>query len=55
MPSSITIIIIEHDMGVAFEIADRVTVLHFGEIIGEGTVEEIQQNRSVQEIYLGLK
>lgn len=53
LPSSISIIIIEHDMEVAFQLADRITVLHFGEIMGEGTVEEIKQNEAVQEIYLG--
>jgi branched-chain amino acid transport system ATP-binding protein len=53
LPSSISIIIIEHDMQVAFQLADRITVLHFGEIIGEGTVEEIRENAAVQEIYLG--
>jgi len=53
LPSSISIIIIEHDMEVAFQLADKITVLHFGEIIGEGKVEEIKQNEAVQEIYLG--
>ena len=52
MPSSVTILIIEHDMDVAFELADRVSVLQSGKIIAEGTVEEIKQNHSVQEIYL---
>lgn len=54
LPSDITILIIEHDMDVAFELADRVTVLHFGEVVAEGTCTEIKANRAVQEIYLGV-
>jgi len=55
LPSSITILIIEHDMDVAFEIANTITVLHYGEVIAEGTIGEIKANRTVQEIYLGVK
>lgn len=54
LPSSITIIIIEHDMEVVFSVADRITVLYYGEVIAEGSKEEIQANRKVQEVYLGL-
>ena len=53
LPSSIAILIIEHDMDVAFELADRITVLHFGEVIAEGDVEEIKDNATVREVYLG--
>jgi len=55
MPPSITILIIEHDMDVAFELVDNVTVLHFGGVIMQGTVEEIKKSHSVQEIYLGAE
>ena len=41
-------------MDVAFEIADRIAVLHYGELLAEGTKEEVRANQSVQEIYLGV-
>jgi len=55
LPESVAIIIIEHDMDVAFELSDRITVLDFGEVIAEGTMEEIQANETVQEVYLGVR
>ena len=55
LPSSITMMIIEHDMDVAFELAETITVLHFGEVIAEGSNAEIRANQKVQEIYLGVK
>jgi len=51
----ITILIIEHDMDVAFEVANDVTVLNFGEIFSEGTREEINRNEGVREIYFGTE
>jgi branched-chain amino acid transport system ATP-binding protein len=48
----LTILIVEHDMEVVMELADRITVLHYGEILAEGTPEEIQQNPRVLEVYL---
>ena len=48
----LTILIVEHDMDVVMELADRITVLHYGTILAEGTPEEIQQNPKVQEVYL---
>jgi branched-chain amino acid transport system ATP-binding protein len=47
-----TILIVEHDMEVVMELCDRITVLHYGQILAEGTPEEIQQNRKVLEVYL---
>lgn len=47
-----TILIVEHDMEVVMELADRITVLHYGSILAEGTPEEIQQNPRVLEVYL---
>jgi branched-chain amino acid transport system ATP-binding protein len=47
----ITVVIIEHDIDVAFSIADQVSVLHHGSIIAEGPPEEIEANEQVQEIY----
>jgi branched-chain amino acid transport system permease protein len=48
-----TMIIVEHDMDALFELAERITVLHEGQILAEGTPAEIQRNSFVQEAYLG--
>jgi branched-chain amino acid transport system ATP-binding protein len=53
LPREITTILIEHDMDVAFEIAEKITVLHFGSILAEGSLEQIKGNPKVTEIYLG--
>ncbi len=50
-----TLVIIEHDMDVAFKLARNITVLHYGEVIADGTVAEVRDNERVQEIYLGAK
>jgi branched-chain amino acid transport system ATP-binding protein len=47
----ITVVIIEHDIDVAFSIADQVSVLDHGTIVAEGTPEQIESNRKVQQIY----
>jgi branched-chain amino acid transport system ATP-binding protein len=49
---NLTILIVEHDMQVVMELADRITVLHYGQILAEGTPEEIQNNPRVLEVYL---
>ncbi len=51
----ISVLFISHDMDVIFSIADRITVLHHGQVIAEGTPEEIRANPKVKEIYLGYK
>lgn len=48
-----TMVIIEHDMDVVFSLADRITVLHHGEILACGTPHEIQNNPAVKDAYLG--
>jgi branched-chain amino acid transport system ATP-binding protein len=49
---NLTILIVEHDMQVVMELAHRITVLHYGEVLAEGTPAEIQQNSKVLEVYL---
>ncbi len=53
LPREITILLIEHDMDVAFDLVDRITVLFQGRILAQGTKEEIRKNPEVMEIYLG--
>jgi branched-chain amino acid transport system ATP-binding protein len=48
-----TLVVVEHDMGVVFSLADRVTVLVHGEVLATGTPADIRANRDVQEAYLG--
>jgi len=51
--SKVTLILVAHDMDVVFDLADIITVLHEGQILVEGTSNEIQQNSKVREIYMG--
>ncbi len=48
-----TLVMVEHDMGVVFDLADRISVLVYGELIASGAPEEIRGNPAVQEAYLG--
>lgn len=48
-----TAVIIEHDMDVVFSLADRITVLHLGTILASGPPEEIRDNQTVKDAYLG--
>ena len=50
---AITLLVIEHDMDVAFELTDRITVLHYGRVVADGFAHEVRANPVVQEIYLG--
>jgi len=52
-PRDFTILLIDHDMDVTFEIAEKVLVLHFGEVLAFGSPEEVKGNSQVQEIYMG--
>lgn len=48
-----TVLLIEHNMNVVMEVAEFITVMNFGEILAEGTPDEIRANRAVQAAYLG--
>ena len=48
-----TVVLIEHDMDVVFSLADRITVLHRGQILAVGTPQEIRQSQEVKDAYLG--
>jgi len=50
---AITLILIEHDMDVALRVAQRVTMMHEGRVIVEGTPDEIRANQTVHDLYLG--
>ena len=53
LPRDITVVLIEHDMDVALGLADRVTVMHRGRVMAEGTPEEVQANAQVRDVYFG--
>jgi branched-chain amino acid transport system ATP-binding protein len=53
IPRDVTIVMIEHDMDVALEFAERITVLHFGQVVVEGTRSEVVEHPRTKEIYLG--
>jgi branched-chain amino acid transport system ATP-binding protein len=53
LAGDITVLLVEHDMELAFGLADRVTCLHDGAKVATGTPDEISDNERVQEIYLG--
>jgi ABC-type branched-subunit amino acid transport system ATPase component len=54
MPRAITLLMIEHDMDVVFGLADRVTVLHYGQVIADGTKDEVRNDPRVMQVYLGV-
>jgi branched-chain amino acid transport system ATP-binding protein len=49
----VTILLVEHDMGLVMNVCDTVCAISFGQMLGIGTTEEIQKNKAVQEAYLG--
>jgi len=53
IPREVTIVMIEHDMDVALDFAERISVLHFGEVVVEGTRGEVVDHPRTREIYLG--
>jgi branched-chain amino acid transport system ATP-binding protein len=53
IPRDVTVIMIEHNMDVALDLADRITLLHFGRVIVEGTRAEVVADPRTREVYLG--
>ena len=55
LPPQIAVIIVDHDMDLVFGLANRIIVLHYGQIIAEGTPEEIQEDPKVKEVYMSVE
>jgi branched-chain amino acid transport system ATP-binding protein len=53
LPRAVSLLIIEHDMDVVFSLADRLTVLHHGEVLAEGSPDAVRADPRVYEVYLG--
>jgi branched-chain amino acid transport system ATP-binding protein len=53
VPRDVTVVMIEHDMDTALDMAERITVLHYGRVIVEGTRAEVVANPRTKEVYLG--
>lgn len=55
LPRSLTLMVIEHDMDVVFRLAERVTVLHYGEVLVEGSADKVRIDERVLQVYLGAQ
>jgi len=53
IPREVTVVMIEHNMDVALDLADRITLLHFGEVVVEGTRADVVADPRTREVYLG--
>jgi len=53
IPPDVTVVMIEHDMDTALDLAERITVLHYGSVIVEGTRAEVVADPKTREVYLG--
>jgi len=51
--TSVTMLLVEHDMDVVFKLADKISVLVYGRVVASDTPENIRKNQDVQEAYLG--
>ena len=52
---NVTILLVEHDMGLVMNVCDTVCAISFGQLLAIGTPEEVQKNKAVQEAYLGVE
>lgn len=55
LPETLSVLIIEHDMKLVFQVADSIVVLVNGEILTEGSPKDISQNKQVRDLYLGVR
>ena len=55
LKKTVTLLVVEHDMGFVRDIADVVTVMHMGTLLAQGSIKEIEQNQAVREVYLGTE
>ncbi len=55
LPAEVTVLFVEHDMDVAFEVATHMMVLNHGEVVAEGTPDAMRRHPKVQEVYLGAE
>ena len=53
LDSDITVILVAHDMDLVFGVAERIIVMHYGQIIADGTMDQIRGDSRVREIYMG--
>lgn len=53
LPHDLTIVMIEHDLDVIFDVSKELSVLHFGKIIAHGSVDQVREDKLVKEVYLG--
>ena len=53
LPAALTVVVIEHDMEVVFSLAERITVLDYGNVLLEGTPQEVRASELVRQRYLG--
>jgi branched-chain amino acid transport system ATP-binding protein len=53
LPNDITVLIIEHDLDLAFGLSERIICMNYGQVIADGTPDEIRRNSRVQEVYMG--
>ncbi len=53
IPRETTVVLIEHDMDTALDLAEQITVLHYGSVIVEGTRDEVVADPKTREVYLG--
>lgn len=53
LPRELTVVMIEHDLDVIFDVTEQLTVLHFGEVIAEGNMQDVRQDERVKDVYFG--